>query len=171
MSDKQHENATTSTAPSQHVLRTVIGVCAVFFVLTFVLIKFVSPTPPAKASTPAEALAKAQRLQKVGTIQIRDADRPLRSGEEVYQGQCFACHASGVSGAPKLGDAGEWGPRLGQGFDGLLHAALKGKGAMAPQGGGEFNDFEIARAVVYMANAGGGHFPEPEAPANEASAP
>ena len=42
---------------------------------------------------------------------------------------------------------------------------------MSPQGGGEFNDVEIGRAVVYMANAGGGKFAEPAAPAAAASAP
>ena len=54
---------------------------------------------------------------------------------------------------------------MAQGFDTLVHSALKGKGAMAPQGGGDFNDTEIARAVAYMANASGGKFDEPAAPA------
>ena len=41
---------------------------------------------------------------------------------------------------------------------------------MAPQGGGEFSDFEIGRAVVYMANKAGGKFEEPKPPAAAASA-
>ena len=36
---------------------------------------------------------------------------------------------------------------------------------MGAQGGGDFDDFEIARAVVYMANAGGAKFAEPVKPA------
>ena len=48
-----------------------------------------------------------------------------------------------------------------------MHSALKGKGAMAPQGGGDFNDTEIARGVVFMANAGGASFEEPKPPAAE----
>ena len=51
------------------------------------------------------------------------------------------------------------------GYEGLLNSALKGKGAMGAQGGGEFSDFEIGRAVVYMANQGGGKLAEPAAPA------
>ena len=94
----------------------------------------------------------------------------LRSGEEVYKAVCSACHAAGTVGAPKFQDAAAWGPRLGQGYDGLLNSALKGKGAMAPQGGGEYNDTEIGRAVVFMANAAGGKFDEPKAPAAAASA-
>jgi hypothetical protein len=57
------------------------------------------------------------------------------------------------------------------GYEALLNSALKGKGAMAAQGGGEYSDFEIGRAVVYLANQGGGKFAEPAAPAAAASAP
>ena len=102
-------------------------------------------------------------------MEIRDANRPLASGEDVYKAQCSACHATGVSGAPKFGDAAAWGPRLGQGYDALLHSALKGKNAMAPQGGGNFSDLEIGRAVVYMANHGGGQLAEPAVPASDAA--
>lgn len=113
--------------------------------------------------------AIAERIEKVGTVEIRDANRPLASGEDVYKAQCSACHATGVSGAPKFGDAAAWGPRLAQGYDALLHSALKGKNAMAPQGGGNFSDLEIGRAVVYMANHGGGQLAEPAAPASGAA--
>ena len=75
-----------------------------------------------------------------------------------------------MAGAPKVGDAAAWAPRIGQGYDTLLTSALKGKGAMGPQGGGDFSDFEIARAVVYMANKSGGKLDEPKAPAAAASA-
>ena len=51
-----------------------------------------------------------------------------------------------------------------------MNSSLKGKGAMSPQGGGEFSDFEIGRAVVYMANQSGGKLAEPKAPAAAASA-
>ena len=117
--------------------------------------------------------AVARRIQPIGTIELRDASGPavLRTGEQVYQGQCAACHGTGAAGAPKLGDAAAWGPRVGTGYDALLNSALKGKGAMAPQGGGEHSDFEIGRAVVYMANQAGGKLAEPKAPEAAASAP
>ncbi|RYF32693.1 MAG: cytochrome c5 family protein, partial [Comamonadaceae bacterium] len=53
----------------------------------------------------------------------------------------------------------------------LLEHALKGKGAMPAQGGGDYEDLEIGRAVVYMANAGGAKFPVPERAAAAAPAP
>ena len=109
--------------------------------------------------------AVAQRIQKIGMVEIRDANRALKAGEEVYKAQCVTCHAAGVAGAPKFGDAGAWAPRIASGFDTLWQSSLKGKGAMGPQGGGDFEDLEIGRAVVYMTAAAGGKFAEPVAPA------
>jgi cytochrome c5 len=74
-----------------------------------------------------------------------------------------------VAGAPKFGDAAAWAPRVKTGYDALLNSALKGKNAMGAQGGGEFSDFEVGRAVVYMANNGGGKLDEPKAPAAPAA--
>lgn len=113
----------------------------------------------------------AERLKKVGAIEIRDANRPLAAGDAVFKAQCAACHAApGIPGAPHLNDAAAWGPRIGQGYETLLDHALHGKGAMPAQGGGDFEDLEIGRAVVYMANAGGAKFPMPDRPAAAAPA-
>ena len=112
----------------------------------------------------------ADRLKKVGAIEIRDANRALAAGDAVFKAQCIACHgAPGIPGAPHLNDAAAWAPRIGQGYATLLEHALKGKGAMPPQGGGDFEDLEIGRAVVYMANAGGASFPVPDRPAAAAA--
>ena len=117
----------------------------------------------------AEAVAK--RLQRVGSVEIRDASAPvvLRTGEQVYAAQCSACHAAGAAGAPKFGDAGLWAPRIKTGYESMLNSALKGKGAMGAQGGGDYSDYEIGRAVVYMANNGGAKLEEPKAPAAPAA--
>jgi cytochrome c5 len=140
---------------------------ASFVIPVFIIIGLVyyvtSANKPAAGAVDTEK-ATAMRIQKVGVVEVRDANRPLKSGEEVYKAQCAACHDSGAAGAPKFSDAGAWGARLGQGLEGLVNAALKGKGAMGAQGGGDFNDTEIARAVVYLSNSAGGKFEEPKAP-------
>ena len=107
------------------------------------------------------------RIQPVARFELKGAGgaKALRAGADVYKAQCAACHETGAAGAPKIGDAGAWGPRIKTGYDALLASALKGKGAMSPQGGGEFEDVEIGRAVVHMANAAGGKLEEPKAPA------
>ena len=175
MSEQHHEEA--HTGPIKNPKHLLLAVFFSFIVPVFVIIGLVKFVTSSETTGPGAAnaeMAKAVRLQKVGSVEIRDANRPLRGGEEVYKSQCAACHATGAAGAPKFQDAAAWGPRLKQGLDTLVHSALAGKGAMAAQGGGEFNDTEIARGVVFMANAAGGNFPEPKAPAGtagEAAAP
>lgn len=158
-------------SPKQLLVTVILAfVLPVFAIIGLVLFVTAGNKPASGAANPE--LAVAQRIQKVGLVEVRDANRPLRAGQEVYQGQCAACHATGAAGAPKLGDTAAWAPRIQTGFEALVHSALKGKGAMAPQGGGDFNDTEIARGVAYMADAVGANFPEPSAPAAEgASAP
>jgi cytochrome c5 len=161
------------TGPIKNPKQLLLAVFFAFVVPVFViigLVKFVTTSDTTGAGASQAERAKAMRLQKVGSIEIRDANRPLRSGEEVFKAQCSACHATGAAGAPKFQDAGAWGPRIKQGLETLVHSALAGKGAMAAQGGGDFNDTEIARGVVYMANAAGAKFPEPSAPAGAAPA-
>jgi cytochrome c5 len=116
--------------------------------------------------------AIARRLQRIGSVQIKDASGPavLRTGEQVVQGVCGACHTTGAAGAPKIGDSAAWAPRLKTGYDALLASALKGKNAMPAQGGGEYSDYEVGRAVVHMANQSGAKIDEPKAPAPAASA-
>jgi len=141
---------------------------AVFFSLVvpiFAIIALVyyvtSGNKPAAGAVEAEK-AVAQRIQKIGKVEIRDTNRPLKSGEEVYKAQCMACHATGAAGAPKFGDVAAWAPRIKTGFAALWESSLKGKGAMGAQAGGDFDDIEIGKAVVYMTNAAGAKFAEPQ---------
>ncbi|MBL8313767.1 MAG: cytochrome c5 family protein [Rubrivivax sp.] len=159
--------------PKQLVL-AIVASFVVPIAIIILLINFVNfGARPAAGTAALDEEAVALRLQRVGSVFWRDASAPvaLRSGEEVYKGQCAACHATGAAGAPKTGDAAAWAPRIKTGFDALLTSALKGKGAMTPQSGAAFSDHEIARAVVYLANQGGAKFDEPKAPAAAGSAP
>jgi cytochrome c5 len=74
-------------------------------------------------------------------------------GKQVFDSTCTACHATGVAGAPKLGDKAAWAPRVQQGMDTLMQSALKGKNAMPPKGGnGSLSDAQVQAAVEYMVN-------------------
>ena len=183
MSDNTQEEA--HTGPIKTPKQLLLTVFFAFVVPVAIIMGFVayvtSENKPAGA-TQAEAYSLggvtaqdmergvAQRIRKVGTVEIRDANRPLKSGEEVFKAQCTTCHSAGVAGAPKFGDAAAWGARIKTGFDALVNSALHGKGAMPAQGGGDFEDTEVARAVAYMANAAGAKFPEPKQPAPAAAA-
>ncbi len=87
-----------------------------------------------------------------------------RSGETVYNCTCIVCHGTGLLDAPRLGDAKRWGKLIGEGLDDLVPASLHGERAMPPKGNNpNLSDMEVARAVIFMANAGGGKFTEPTA--------
>ncbi len=169
MSDKQHaaDHEEDHTGPVKNPKQLLMAVFFSFVVPIFVIIGMVynvtTENKPAAGSVDVEK-AMAARIQKIGSIEIRDANRALKSGEEVYKAQCAACHATGAAGAPKLADAGAWAARIATGYEALLTSAVKGKGAMGAQAGGDFEELEIGRAVVHMANAAGGKLVEPKAP-------
>ncbi|WP_295855078.1 c-type cytochrome [uncultured Xylophilus sp.] len=174
MSDAIHEEA--HTGPIKNPKQLLVAVFFSFVIPIFIiigLVYFVTSANKPAAGAGDLAAAASERIQRVGRVEVRDANRPLKAGEEVFKAQCATCHAAGVAGAPKFGDVAAWAARIKTGYDALLHSALAGKGAMAPQGGGDFDDVEIGRAVVYMANAAGAKFPEPQraaAPAATADA-
>ena len=74
-----------------------------------------------------------------------------RSGKEVVDGVCFACHGTGAAGAPKIGDKAAWAPRIKQGIDTLLNHAMNGLRAMPPRGTcANCSDDELKSAIEYM---------------------
>ncbi|RZJ13609.1 MAG: cytochrome c5 family protein [Rubrivivax sp.] len=172
--DHHHDDAHTGPIKTPKQLAWAVFFAFVAPVVVIILLaNYVSTAAKPSAGTSAlEGQAVAQRIAPIGHVEVKDASdvASLKTGDQVFQAQCATCHASGALGAPKLGDPGAWGPRLKQGVEALVTAALKGKGNMPPQGGGDFSDFEIHRAVVYLANQGGAKFDEPKAPAPAASA-
>jgi len=160
-----HDEAHTGPikTPKQLLLAVLYSFVVPIFIIIGLVYFVTSDNKPAAGAVNPEK-ATAERIQKVGMVEIRSANREMKTGEQVYAAQCSACHAAGAAGAPKFGDAAAWGSRIKTGYEALLNSALKGKNAMGAQGGGDFSDYEIGRAVVHMANAGGGKFEEPKKP-------
>ncbi len=176
MSDAHHhesEEHDSGIKTPKQLIAVILAAFVVPVVVIIMLTQFVSLEN--KRSPGSEALTAkgvATRIAPLGAVDVRDASdvASLRTGEQVFTGQCSACHATGALGSPKFGDAAAWAPRIAKGLDALVSSALHGKGNMPAQGGGDFSDFEVARAVVYMANKGGAKFDEPKAPAAGAAA-
>ncbi len=84
---------------------------------------------------------------------LASAQDPKASGKAVYEATCFACHGSGVLGAPKLGDKAAWAERAKKGgLDALVKSAIKGtdKG-MPPKGGrADLSEAQVRAAVEHM---------------------
>jgi cytochrome c5 len=175
MSEEQHhddaEHESGIKTPKQ--LITVIAAAIIVPVIVIIMLtQFVTldnkKSPGSDAFT---ASAAAARIAPVASDAVFDASIAVvaKTGQQVFEAQCTTCHTAGLLGAPKFGDAAAWGPRVAKGYDALLTSALHGKGNMPAQGGGDFSDYEVGRAVVYMANQGGGKLVEPKAPAPVAS--
>ncbi|MGD8234118.1 c-type cytochrome [Vibrio sp. TRT 1302] len=101
--------------------------------------------------------AIAERIKPVGDVYLAGAEpvkaEPTgpRDGATVYGTFCIACHSSGVSGAPKTGNAGDWAPRIAQGKDVLTNHALNGFNAMPAKGSCmDCSDDEIIAAIEHM---------------------
>jgi cytochrome c5 len=97
-----------------------------------------SLTPPTP-STPA-ALAPAVAAAKSADV-----------GEATYKSACAACHATGVAGAPKVGDKAAWSARVAKGKATLYTHSIKGFNAMPAKGGqSALPDADVKAAVDYM---------------------
>lgn len=169
--DSPHEGPIKT--PKQLILAVLYAFVVPIAVIVLLVVYVANDHRPAAGSDGMTPEAISKRIHPVGMVEVKDATdlASMKTGEQVFAGQCTACHAAGVAGAPKLGDADAWAPRIKTGYEALLNSALHGKGAMGAQGGGDYGDLEIGRAVVYMANKGGAKFDEPQLPAAGASAP
>ncbi|WP_186011171.1 c-type cytochrome [Burkholderia gladioli] len=169
MSEAPHHEAPIKT-PGQ-LIAVIVASFAIPIVIIILFATYANHVFRTGAGTDSLSdAAVAARIAPLAQVDVKDANAPrsYKSGEEIYKAVCVTCHASGAAGAPKFGNAGDWAPRIAQGYDTLLHVALTGKGAMPARGGtspDDVSDFEIARAVVYMANNGGAKFAEPAQPA------
>ncbi|MEK9777875.1 MAG: c-type cytochrome [Methylophilaceae bacterium] len=103
-----------------------------------------------------------QNTQPVAEVAVADespASSGSISGEKIVQANCAMCHAAGLMNAPKIGDAGQWAPRIAQGKETLISHAINGIRTMPAKGGNAaLSDEEVAAAVVHMVNASGGSF-------------
>ncbi|MDH3979036.1 MAG: c-type cytochrome [Gammaproteobacteria bacterium] len=86
-------------------------------------------------------------------VAVVETAAAAKSGEDIYNGSCMACHAAGVAGAPKLGDAAAWAPRIAAGMDSLVANAINGLNAMPPKGlCMTCSDDDLKAVVEYMVN-------------------
>lgn len=146
----------------------------------------------AQAADPMQAENIEAQIAPVGTVKVAGTSAAsggeeaaaadsgsARSGSEIYNNFCIACHGSGVAGAPKTGDNAAWAPRAEKGLDGLLETATNGLNAMPPKGTcADCSDDELRGAITFMLSesgveveTGGGEKAAAADSADKASAP
>lgn len=154
----------------------VIGLLVIFAVLIFILAlrwggsaqeSFVREGPEYQEQVAnrirpvSEVYLPGEEQESAGpTVEAVAQPEPVaavRSGPDVYNMACLACHSTGAGGAPKVGDVAAWAPRIAQGADVLNDHAINGftgeAGVMLAKGGrADLTDQEVIDAVSYMVN-------------------
>lgn len=152
-------------------MRNFLGVIAalalagiIFGILANVLVGIYEP--PGNRARELSRL-RAERMQPVGRVNVASepsavdsakapvestSDDAARSGEQVVEQVCSACHTNGFLNAPQVGSKEDWAPRAKQGLDALAEHALEGFGNMPPQGD-VVSETEARAAVKYMVEA------------------
>lgn len=158
----------------QKFVRTFLGVLGILVAITFVIIigaQVIMGFADDGEKSPAEVDRIVSQTQPVYEV-ITDPDAVQavamssgsdesggepKSGPDVYQAVCSACHASGVAGAPKVSNTSEWSSRLSeQGKDTLYSRAIDGyKGMPAKGGDSSLSDEEVKNAVDHILSEAG----------------
>jgi len=164
--DKQHQDK-----HDQHFYDTfmlVLGIIVAFaFGMYWLANSLAEDTPGAyEKGTETQELLIDQRLAPVSDVQISGnaatqtaAAAPAaggsgaapKTGKEIWEGTCSACHGTGALGAPKIGDKAAWAPRIAKGLDVLKQHALHGFNQMPAHGGNmALSDDDVVKALEYM---------------------
>ncbi len=119
----------------------------------------------AYALTDAQRAAIEARIKPVGDVCLQGdnscgsavvVSSDPRSGEDVYNAACMACHTTGAGGAPLVGDAAAWADRIARGMDVLYSSGingLPGTGMIAKGGCIDCSDEEVTAAVNFIVDA------------------
>ena len=162
-----------------NVFSMVIGLLIVIAILIFALARVVASETQDKQVLEESRYLQGvtARLQPAGQVAVAGQDNsalaikadtgtgqagsttggpaPPKSGAEVFEQVCSACHGAGIAGAPKAGDKAAWDPRIAKGKDTLYDHALHGfqgsSGVMPAKGGrSDIPDDLIKQAVDHM---------------------
>jgi len=157
-----------------NVFSIVLGLLVGFAILVFALARYIGQTQNASVQNePLLQQSVAGRVASPARVAVAGQDNSaltiapvtatttaavavvLENGEQVYEAACKACHALGLAGAPKAGDAAAWRPRIAQGKNTLYQHAVQGftgkTGTMPPKGGRtDLSDDLIHQAVDHL---------------------
>lgn len=162
--EEHHSDEHTSfiKTPKQLVVVIVLAFVVPIGLIAMIASLAMRGVEPGTSAASEEAVAK--RLKPVGQVVVAEGSdvKGQRTGKQIVETVCAACHATGLLNAPKVGDKAIWGPLIKEGHAHLTENAIKGLRQMPPRGGNpELTDAEIARAVAFMANQAGANFTEP----------
>ena len=150
-------------------LRSVIETTAVVigsFVAAVVLIVLLTKDYSSGEVQAPEKVVDASTTEPVAQVAVADETATDKTSsvssidaKKIVAANCAMCHEGGLMGAPKIGNADQWAPRIAQGKDTIILHAINGIRQMPARGGNsKLSDDEVAAAVIDMANASGANF-------------
>lgn len=141
--------------------RTVTEMVKSWVVLAGVAVALASMTT--YALTEKQQAALEERIKPAGQVCLEGdsscgaataaAASGPRTGKEVFDAACMACHTTGAGGSPVVGDTAAWAPRIAKGIDALYESGINGipgTGMIAKGGCFNCSDEEIKASVDYM---------------------
>lgn len=138
------------------LLSALVLIAAVLFLVAALVGVVRGIAPDDGSGRQAAVLEHIQPVARVSTAVPKPAVEVKMTGEEVYNKVCTACHASGVAGAPKLGDKALWEPRVAQGMSTLVSNSINGIRGMPARGGSPaLTDANMHDAIAYMLEKAG----------------
>lgn len=158
MSNDAHSNSSVSFL--QKAIVILGGVIAPIFIVFFI-----TKSPSTDADKPAPAINVTENIKPLAVVEVaaEGSENIKRSGEEITNQACVACHGTGLMNSPAIGDAAAWSARIALGYETLTKHAIEGIRMMPARGGNaDLTDIEVAKAVAYMANQSGADFTPPE---------
>lgn len=167
MTEHDSEHTSFIKTPKQLIAVIVLAFVVPIAVISVLASLAARSVDPSASAFSEEAVAK--RLKPVGEVVVAAGGggaAAVRTGRQIVEAVCVACHVAGLANAPKIGDKLVWDKLIKEGHQHLTENAIKGIRAMPPRGGDPaLSDIEVARAVAYMANQAGAQFSEPAPPA------
>ncbi|MFZ9819629.1 MAG: c-type cytochrome [Methylophilaceae bacterium] len=150
-------------------LRSVIETTAVVigsFVAAIVLIVLLTKDYSSGEVQAPEKVVDGSTTEPVAQVVVADETATDKTSsvssidaKKIVAANCAMCHEGGLMGAPKIGNADQWAPRIAQGKDTIILHAINGIRQMPARGGNsKLSDDEVAAAVIDMANASGANF-------------
>jgi cytochrome c5 len=156
MNNQDDQHQTQHQAPSTlQPMVIIFGLCLVLATIVAIILA----KPVEEVATPVANVEQNIKPEAVVEVAPMPVAHEEKSGAEVVQASCAACHATGMLNAPKFGDKAQWAPRIALGYETLVKHAIEGIRGMPARGGNaDLTDDEVASAVAEMANGAGANF-------------
>src|SRR5690606_19437703 len=105
--------------PKQLIVTVILAIIVPIAVIVLLINLVAASSQMGAGSNSQTEESIASRIKPVAGFSLVDANAPkvFKTGQQVFESTCSACHTSGVAGAPKVGDKAAWAPFIDKGYE------------------------------------------------------